>query len=119
MRRTRVPSIAPKPGKFQGLKRVLLHSLFFFAQPSRGERERHGNQLPQQQQQQTNTKPVGTGSTAGSKQDMERSISSFSRLFFCSFSSLFFPRPGFPEEESRARCHLDPLENSVAKWARK
>lgn len=22
-------------------------------------------------------------------------------------------------EESRARCHLDPLENSVVKWARK
>lgn len=49
-------------------------------------REKHGNYQQQHQQQQPSTKPVGTRNIAGSKQDVERSISSF----FLSSSPCFF-----------------------------
>lgn len=61
---------------------------------------------------------MGTRNTAGSKQDVERSISLFSGYFFVLFAVLLCFQPWI-REESRARCHLDPLENSVVKWARK
>lgn len=59
-------------------------------------REKHGNeqQQLQQQQQQPNIKPLATTNTAGSKPDVERSISLFLGQFMSSSLHFFVCSPG-------------------------
>lgn len=112
MRRTRVLSVASKPWTFRGLQRVLVF-WFKLQRPSRGGRSMEIN----------NNHPTPSPWAQETQQDPSRTsegvLSSFSGFcFLVLFAALLCFQPWL-WEESRARCHLDPSENSVVKWARK